>query len=210
MTGDNSSRGIRISPNYYAKDWNDLTLERRDSPDWDTAIKIFEDRMEGRFLKQIDLLDNNPDRKTGVFAGFAIMAIDCLFIETLEQFHKGKIRTGQGMDNKAFFDFFQRSSKFKTFFDTEAKATVFYGHIRCGLLHQAQTKKKSTIHIRCEEMLQWVNPTQFDEGLKIQRRLFHEEVLGIYASYVEKLRDGKQLNLKRKLKRKMDSIVNQK
>jgi hypothetical protein len=210
MSTEKSSKGVRISPKYYQKDWNDLVLETRDSPDWAIAIKIFEDRMEGRFLKQIDLLDKNPDRKMGVFAGFAIMALDCLFIETLEQFYKGKIRTGQGMDEKAFFDFFQRSSKFKVFFDTQAKTSIFYQQIRCGLLHQAQTKKKSTIHIRTEDMLQWVNPKCFNEGIKIQRKLFHKEVMGIYASYVEKLKDRKQLNLKRKLKRKMDFIVNQK
>ena len=170
----------------------------------------FQDRMEGRFLKQIDLLEGNPRRKIGVFAGFAIMSLDCLLIETLEQFHKGKIRTGQGMDEIAFFDFFQRSLKFRSFFDTQAKATVFYQQIRCGLLHQAQTKKKSTIHIRPGEMLQWVNPKSIDEGIKIQRKLFHDEVVEIYNSYVEKLKDRKQLNLKRKFKKKMDYIVCQK
>jgi hypothetical protein len=209
MSAKNNSKGIKISPRYYQKDWDDLVLETRDSPDWDIAIKIFEDRMEGRFLKQIEILDKNPDRKIGVFAGFAIMALDCLFIETLEQFFKGKIRTGQGMDEKAFFDFFQRSSKFKAFFNTQAKATIFYQQVRCGLLHQAQTKRKTTIHIRPEGMLQWVDPKCLGQGVMIQRRLFHAEVVGIYTSYVEKLKDKKQLNLKRKLKRKIDSIVSQ-
>lgn len=202
-------QGIKISPKYYQKNWNDLVLKTRDSPDWDVGIKIFEDRMEGRFLKQIDLLDKNPKRNIGVFAGFAIMALDCLLIETLEQFYKGKIRTGQGMDEKAFFDFFQRSPKFKSFFDTQAKAAIFYQQIRCGLLHQAQTKKKSTIHIRSEKMLQWVNSNRIRDGIEIQRRLFHKEVCGIYSKYVENLKDRKQLNLKRKFKRKMDRIVNQ-
>jgi hypothetical protein len=188
---------------------NDLLLVNRDSPDWDIAIKIFKDRMEGRFLKHIELLNKNPNRKIGIFAGFAIMSLDCLFIETLEQFCKGKIRTGQGMDEKAFFDFFQRSPKFKMFFNTQTKAIIFYQQIRCGLLHQAQTKRKSTIHIRNEEMLQWVNPQKIEEGLKIQRILFHDEVVDIYNSYVHKLEDKRNLNLRRKLKRKMNFIVNQ-
>ena len=204
------NRGIKISPKYYQQDWNNLVLKTRDAPDWDVAIDIFEDRMNGRFLKQIDLLDKNPKRNIGVFAGFAIMALDCLLIETLEQFYKGKIRTGKGMDEKAFFDFFQRSPKFKLFFDTQAKATIFYQQIRCGLLHQAQTKKKSTIHIRSEKMLQWVDPKKIDDGIKIQRRLFHDEVLTIYNKYIVDLKDSKQLNLKRKFGRKMDHIVNQK
>ena len=165
--------------------------------------------MQGRFLRQIELLDKNQDRKIGVFAGFAIMALECLFIETLEQFYKGKIRTGEGMNEKAFFDFFQRSSNFKSFFNYQHKATVFYKHIRCGLLHQAQTKKKSTIHIRNEEMLQWVNPGNIEKGLIIQRRLFHNEVTSIYNDYVNKLKETRNLNLRSKLKRKMDFIVNQ-
>ena len=200
-------KGTRISPKYYQKDWNDLIFENKDSRDWDKAIKIFKDRMEGRFLNQIDVLNKNPNRKIGVFAGFAIMSLDCLFIETLEQFYKGKIRTGQGMDEKAFFNFFQRSSKFKSFFNTQTKATIFYQQIRCGLLHQAQTKKKSTIHIRNEKMLQWVNPQKIEEGLRIQRRFFHDEIVKIYNSYLDKLKEKKNLNFRRKFKRKMDFIA---
>ena len=209
MSTGKNKKGIGISPKYYQKDWNDLILVNKDSPDWDKAIKIFKDRMEGRFLKQIDLLDKNPNRKIAVFAGFAIMSLDCLLIETLEQFYNGKIRTGQGMDEKAFFNFFQRSSKFKSFFDTLPKATIFYKQIRCGLLHQAQTKKKSTIHIRNEKMLQWVNPQNVEEGLRIQRRFFHNQIVKIYNSYVDELKKRSSLNLKRQLKRKMDYIVNQ-
>jgi hypothetical protein len=204
-----NKKGIRISPKYFQKDWNDLVLENKDSPGWDIAINIFEDRMRGRILKQIELLEKNPNRDIGEFAGFAIMSLDCLFIETLEQFYKGKIRTGQGMDEKAFFDFFQRSPKFKTFFCTPAKAKVFYVQIRCGLLHQAQTKKKSTIHSKKEEMLQWVNPQKIEEGIKIQRKLFHIEVLNIYNSYVSKLKESWNLNFRMKFKRKMDYIVGQ-
>ena len=200
-------KGTRISPKYYQNDWNDLILENKDSRDWDKAIKIFKDRMEGRFLNQIDVLNKNPNRKIGVFAGFAVMSLDCLFIETLEQFYKGKIRTGQGMDEKAFFNFFQRSSKFKSFFNTQTKATIFYQQIRCGLLHQAQTKKKSTIHIRNKKMLQWVNPQKIEEGLRIQRRFFHDEIVKIYNSYLDKLKEKRNLNFRRKFKRKMDFIA---
>jgi hypothetical protein len=210
VNAESSSGGIRISPKYYQKDWSSLSLEKRDSPDWDMAINIFKDRMEGRFLKHIDLLDNNPDRKIGAFAGFVTMALDCLLIETLEQFYKGKVRTGQGMDAKAFFDFFQRSPKFKTFFNALAKSEVFYNQIRCGLLHQAQTKKKSTIHTRPESILCWVDPDCIEEGIHIQRRLFHAEVVSIYNSYVEQLKDIHHLNLKRKFRRKMNFIANQK
>jgi hypothetical protein len=208
MSIHNGTKVIKISPKYYQEDWSNLILANKNSTDWDTAIDIFKDRMEGRFIKQIEILDKNPDRKIGVFAGFAIMSLECLFIETLEQFYNGNIRTGQGMDVDAFYNFFQRSSKFSSFFNTKKKAKIFYEQIRCGLLHQAQTKRKSTIDIKGKEMLQWVNRKNLNEGINIQRRLFHDEVYTIYKSYLKELKNN--LNLKRKLKRKMNHIVNQK
>lgn len=203
-------RGIRISPKYYQKDWRNLKLNENTREDWNTAIKIFMDRIEGRFLEQIKLLDENPKRKIGVFAGFAIMSLDCLLIETLEQFYKGKVRTGQGMNEKAFFNFFQRSDEFKSFFETQAKAKIFYQQIRCGLLHQAQTKKKSIIHIKNgKSMLEWIDEDNINEGIKIQRRLFHKEVVKIYEAYVEKISSERDLNFKKKFQKKMNYIVNQ-
>ncbi len=205
------TKGVQISPIYFKEDWDRLDLKNNVQEDWDTAVKIFKDRIEGKYLEQIKLLDGNRNRDIGVFAGFAIMSLDCLLIETLEQFYKGKIRTGQGMDEKAFFDFFQRSNKFKAFFNNLEKATVFYSHIRCGLLHQAQTKKKSTIHIKSgKPMLEWVDDKKIEEGMEIERRLFHEEVVEIYKKYVEKISNPNDLNFRRKFKKKMDFIVNQK
>ena len=203
------NKGVQISPKYYKSDWEKLSLKEKSS-DWKEAVKIFDDRMKGRFFDQIELLDNNPNREIGIFAGFAIMSLDCLLIETLEQFINGRIRTGQGMDEKSFFDFFQRNTEFKTFFDTQAKAAIFYKQIRCGLLHQAQTKGKSTIHIRNEPTLQWIDLKDHRKGIKIQRRKFHKEILNVYESYCEQLKDERNLNIKRKFKKKMEHIINQK
>ena len=68
---------------------------RKDSPGWKTAIDIFEDRVEGRFLKQIEILAGKNDGKIREFSGFAIIALDCLLIETLRQFYRGSKRTGK-------------------------------------------------------------------------------------------------------------------
>ncbi|MCL6221005.1 hypothetical protein [Zunongwangia pacifica] len=203
-----TDKGIKISPKYYKSDWDKLSLNGLNS-DWNKAVDIFDDRMKGRFFKQIELLDKNPNRKVGIFAGFAIMALSCLLIETIEQFINGRIRTGQGMDEKAFYDFFQRSPDFSDFFNTQEKADIFYRQIRCGLLHQAQTKRESTIHIKSEKMLQWVDPNDIQKGIKIQRQKFHNEVLKIYENYCFDLRDSRNLNLKNKFKRKMEHIINQ-
>lgn len=52
---------------------------------WETAINIFEDRIlwNGRYFKSIDILLDNNDLD---ITGFAIMAINCLLVETLYQF----------------------------------------------------------------------------------------------------------------------------
>ena len=203
-----TDKGIKISPKYYKSDWDELSLNGLNS-DWNKAVDIFDDRMKGRFFKQIELLDNNPNREIGIFAGFSIMSLNCLLIETMEQFINGRIRTGQGMDEKAFFDFFQRSTEFSKFFDTQGKARIFYQQIRCGLLHQAQTKRESTIHIKSEKMLQWVDPSDIGKGIRVQRKKFHKEILKIYEDYCDDLRDMRNLNLKNKFKRKMEYIINQ-
>ena len=168
------------------------------------------------------------------------MSLTCLLIETIEQFWTGNIETSRksktnkksklweilfirknffkekpsNISNDAFtfFSFFQRSEELKKFFNIEEKANVFYTKIRCGLLHQGQTKGKSLIHIRKDEpLLKWIDNKKIDEGISIQRRLFLKEVRIVYEKYVEKLEDPKNLNFRRQtLEKKMKYIVQQK
>lgn len=223
MTETEINKGIKISPKYHQVDWTSLDLSRSNSADWTKAIEIFKDRIDGRYFKQIETLDNNKDRTVGLFSGFAIMSLACLLIETIEQFWTGniqtsrKIKTGQKKSNISndaltFFSFFKRSEKFKTFFDTEEKANIFYAKIRCGLLHQGQTKGKSLIHIKKgEPMLKWINESNIAEGLSIQRRLFVDEVKVVYEQYLQELEKPHNLNFRRQtLEKKMKYIVDQK
>lgn len=224
-----SKKGIKISPNYYQKDWRELNLESNDKDAWAKAIEIFKDRIDGRYLKQIAVLDTNPDKSIGLFSGFAIMSLACLLIETLEQFWNGNIETSRKSktsskkenmnnlpnditcDSLAFYSFFQRSETLKVFFDTPEKADIFYTQIRCGLLHQGQTKRKSLIHIRSDEpMLKWINPDDIKEGLSINRRKLVNEIISLYNKYI-KILENSNLNFKTKVfKKKMKYIVDQK
>jgi hypothetical protein len=227
-------KGIKISPKFYRKDWTELDLNGNNIVNWRKAIEIFKDRIEGRYFKQIQVLDSNPDREIGLYSGFAIMSLTCLLMETLEQFWNGNVQTsrksltsshGIGLakfcklkkaeisnDAISFYSFFQRSEKFKLFFDTHEKANVFYSKIRCGLLHQGQTKGKSLIHIRKDEpMLNWINYPNFQDGISIQRRLFLDEIRIVYEKYVNKLENEHDLNFRKQtLLKKMNYIVDQK
>lgn len=198
-----SNKRVKISPNFSLQEWKNLNLDDNNSEDWNKAIAIFQDRIEGRYLKQIDVL---VDR---IFAGFAIMSLTCLLIEMLEQFYEGKKKTEPREGNIMFHNFFQRSAEFKIFFDDqENKTSVFYSQIRCGLAHQGQTQKKSLIHIRGNSMLEWINPQNYEDGISIQRKLFVEEVKNIYNNYVEEIKN-KDSRYRQNLRIKMDFIANQ-
>ncbi len=134
-------KDFKISPIYKASDWKSLDLKQKESPDWQIAVDIFDDRIQGRFLKQIKALESHQNKLLKEFSGFAIIAIDCLLIETLQQFYRGTKRTGKNQDEQIFHDFFKRSKDLSSFFDSLDKTKIFYSHIRCGILHQAQTRK---------------------------------------------------------------------
>lgn len=172
---------ISISPKYWKSDWQEALANN----DWKRMLEIFQDRMEGRFLKPIRLIAN--DCVIGEFSGFSILALDCLIIETLNQFYSGLDET-EGLHKMAFWKFFRNSDSFKGHFSRK-KAFTFYSHYRCGILHQAQTKKKSVVRIDQSTMIQSVE-NDISEGLIVDRALFHEALEQEISSYMEKLRRG--------------------
>ena len=132
-----------ISPKFTRNDWKKLDLSAH-SVDWNTAVEIFLDRVNGRFLAAVDAIRKHTDLQIAEFAGFVTIAIDCLLIETLVQFRTGEDET-KGRHADAFWSFFKKSDFFKHDFDSRQKSDIFYGHFRCGILHQAQTKKSSLV-----------------------------------------------------------------
>lgn len=82
---------LYISPNYIITDYLDLNLSLSSTEeDWHTAINIFSNRIEGRFLLLIqDLSDKISDNFRQVDYCFSAMALCCLLIETLHQFYNG-------------------------------------------------------------------------------------------------------------------------
>ncbi len=91
--------------------------------------------------------------------GFAIMALSCLMIESLECFYRGWDTTPNRKGKSAFCGFFERTARFD---GLHGRCGDFYRHVRCGILHQGETTG----------------------GWRIQRRgdLFDEVTLTINAS----------------------------
>ena len=50
---------------------------------WKRALEIFDDRIQGRFFEPINTLKGKDINQNG----FAVMALDCLLVETLYQFY---------------------------------------------------------------------------------------------------------------------------
>lgn len=91
-------------------------------------IKLIGHRFENRYLKHI------KDIKSGFFK----MSISCFIIETLQSFKEGEPDTS-GIGKKMFVNFFKNEIKLFPGFDDKISKD-FYSNIRCGILHQSETK----------------------------------------------------------------------
>lgn len=174
-----------ISPRYRVSDW----LRAKADDNWALMVCIFKDRLNGRFLEPIKLIEQ--DTAIGPFAGFSILALDCLIIETLSQFYQGFDETPKN-HQKQFWLFFKGSEYFKEHF-TRKTAKTFYGHVRCGLLHQAQTKKQTFIRADQPTMIQATNGNP-SNGIIVDRVKFHQALEQEVASYVAKLERGSEVD----------------
>ena len=162
---------LRISPRYKASDWNEL--DQHSPSSWEHAANILEDRLNGRFLRfATNLL-------TDEFSGFAVLAIDCLLIETIEQFRKG-ITNGRGR-SKALVTAFLSDGHFQPDFTTGAR-DAFYKDIRCGLLHQAEAKRLWLVRREQECMLQGFPD---GDGFIIDVEKFHGAVKLSFQFYLK-------------------------
>jgi len=126
----------------------------------DEILRFLKERHAERFFCPISMLRHSPGNYKGF--GFAIMALSSLLIETIECYRQG-LPTSADSDLKdllvgcqislslrnhlpkelpgskqIFIDFFGRPEHKKFFPGVDGE--LFYTKIRCGLLHQAQTK----------------------------------------------------------------------
>lgn len=119
-------------------------------------------RFNERYIKPFENI--NQQYKNG----FSIMAIACLMIETLENFWQGSDETPRGEGTAFFESFFSRCIQA----DNELsifKGLDFYRDIRCGILHQGETKggwKISRNGSLLNIETQTINATKFLSSLK--------------------------------------------
>lgn len=184
---------MEISPNFTDDDWRKLDFQKEE--DWQDGIEMLQDRVQGRFLV--------PIRKVQklVYSGFAVMALECLLIETLEQFRKGEPETPYHQSEQYFKDFLTNTSFSKDF--TIEKAKMFYKQIRCGILHQAEIKENSKIRTDYPDLVTF---SEDRRGLLINRNLFHDKLEKVFYNYLSELRNPSNEKLRKNFRKKMDHI----
>lgn len=195
----------RISANHNSTDWKE-ELSDRHSIVWVQGIEILKSRFESRYLRPIEYLQSSTDKVVKYNSGFLIMSIDCLLIETLNQFFLGLGKTDEKYfsnntnkefknNSQAFRDFFIYSSFFSDFNRDTKLYSVFYDEIRCGLLHQAASKTHSLINIREQKMISYINKVDSSNGLIVNRNIFHEALLNEFNKYLKDLENADSKNL---------------
>lgn len=192
---------MRIAPGFDATRWFALKLDEEDSPDWVTAIKIFEARIRGRFLDPVDQLiaHEQPLSRVDRRFGFAIMAIDCLLVETLQAFVLGLSET-RDRSREMFVSFLGFAPSFAPPF-SPSLASTFFDDFRCGILHQAEIGQHSRVVSE--------GPLLELEGnaLIINRNAFHRALTEEYEAFVWALRDPANPELRSNFKTKMNFIA---
>lgn len=182
---------IYLSPKYKKNDFRDLHLSVDSNDDvWRKAVEIFTDRIEGRFLSQIQILTNDINTN-----GFSIMALNCLLIETMFQFKIGK-KTTPTSNSDQYSNFLQDT--FPTVFTSYDSAKAFYSDIRCGILHSAQTKGCSKLTCDNSYVVRYD-----DGGVTVSVEQFSTLLNQYFEEYTQKLLDSSQVLLRTNFIKKM-------
>lgn len=193
---------MRISPRFLASDW--LALDASRDQHWKRALEILDDRIEGRFLRPIRSI--LPDK----WSGFAVLALDALLVETLQQFWEGVDRTPsrvsangcRQLQSEAYFDAFLRGPLFNGGF-TKKTASLFYATVRCSILHQAEVS--GSTRVRRNPPLVSMNAD--GRGLHINPEAFHQEIEKAFQRYITLLRDPSEVARRDRFWRKMNFIA---
>jgi len=152
---------------------------------WNQALDIFEMRMNERYIKPAEEIQNNL---SVLGEGFSITALLCSLVEALETFHEGKCykhdkpRTnheyGNGNSESIYVQFLSNREPFSNVFD-ERLARDFYKNVRCALLHEAMTRNGWRIRIDTDVLVEQ------KEGNKVLNRFY---LLEFVKRYIEKYR----------------------
>lgn len=187
---------VYISHNHKAVEYKRLNLTARsDNDKWFVAIEIFRERIYGRYIYPIRELNRNAYEN-----GFVTMAVCCLLIDTMYQFMHGSNETNNNA--KKYIGFLRNNMS--DLFATKKAAELFYQHIRCGILHSAQTKDGSILTTEGAKAIE-ILPS--GERIKVNVILFTERLEQEIEKYINLLSND-EASYRENFVKKMNYIVN--
>jgi hypothetical protein len=174
-----------LAPKFTVRDYEQC--RDRNPPDRDSIANAIRSRFINRYVE--------PARAG--HRGFTIMAVSCLMIEALESFRQGW-PSSEGRSKAAFCFFFDAFDQFK---DLRGHASVFYKNVRCGILHQAETR--GGWRIRLDK-----SPLFDSAALTINANLFLDALEQALGAFSNGLRTAEWDTTEWKnVRRKMDALV---
>lgn len=219
------NENIRIAGEKSIKEWNRCRQKlgkESTVQDWEDAFSFFNDRITTRYLNPIkEILEMN--QSTG--EGFAAVNLQCSLIETIESFYNGWIYEYSGdrkksnyrkpngglidIDNRGIFiSFFNNREPFVGLIN----GSDFYQNIRCGLLHETQTKYGWVI--KKKHLNENIFFENIDEEKIIYRNNFQKAIEVVIEKYKRAVVDKEAFGelsvfeLRENFKAKFDHICN--
>jgi hypothetical protein len=153
---------VELSSAVFASD----VAKFKEEGDKESIIELVRQRFKERFFE--------PFRCNESKHGFSMMAVSCLMIEALLSMQQGlnkstdakRVNNSTKSGAELFGEFFA-SSKYLT--DFAQLSDQFYQHIRCGILHQAETtggwRIRRSGNIVCDKS-KIINATKFMKALE--------------------------------------------
>jgi len=194
---------IEIAPDFYCDDWEELETKLDPNGDWgknpfawERAIGVIQGRIETRFLGCANELRDIQ------YAGFAILALDCLLIETVQAFRSGQAAKNAKESREAYKAFLTSSPHFRNFFLGNT-ADDFYRNVRNGLLHDGETRRGWLVRAGRKYELVQRQPNGF---VIVNREKFHQALLQEARSYLKNLSNPLEKERRKNLIRAMNDL----
>jgi len=176
-------RRIEIAPGFTCEDWqalvNKLEPQGHWEPcpkEWEKAISVLQKRIQHRYFDAVKALQSL------LFSGFAVMALDCLLLESIQAFRAGKRAETPQESRIAYKSLLLNSPQFRSSFPDEKAVDDFYTNVRNSLLHDGETR--SGYLIRRDSALVERLPDGFTV---INRTKFHIAVVKEFETYIAEL-----------------------
>ena len=208
MENLNLNQDMKIAGKLTISNWDKLSknLNCENDDNWGLAFYFFEERIKTRYINPIkSILEVGDD----LGEGFAVVNLQCSLIETIESFINGwkfsitpygwyKINGDKDQlikKNQNIFESF--FDKRKPFIDYKNKINgeKFYQNVRCGLLHETQTK--NNWKIRCDTAESGLAYQEIDNGNIVEKIIYREnfqrDLEGIIENYKNAISKGEDL-----------------